>query len=242
MKQDKIIKKVEGKFRESKIAETILNIFKIGLSVTKYGAFSNLISEFIPSRRFLRLEKFAEELAEDLKKFEDKIDTNFITTDEFAFMFEQCFKAATENYQKEKLESFKAIIINSIINDRIENYEREFFLILTNSLTVLHIKILKFLCYPHKYLADNNISESLITGDFRRFIPKIFEGIMIGTIMMAFDDLYKYGLIKINSENIKNIKTSNIFITSESGFELLDDTVTEYGAQYYGYITTDRIN
>ena len=67
---------------------------------------SVLLSDFIPSRRFLRLETFVEELSEEFKKVEDKIDIEYITTDEFAFLFEQCFKAASDNYHKEKIEFF----------------------------------------------------------------------------------------------------------------------------------------
>ena len=94
----------------------ILSIFKTSLSLTKFSPLSTLISEFIPNRRFLRLEKFTQELAEDLNELDEKIDTEFITTDEFAFIFEQCYKAASENYQKDKLDAFKSIILNSAIN------------------------------------------------------------------------------------------------------------------------------
>jgi len=229
----KIQRKIESIVRESDAANSILQIFKTGLSATKFGPFANLITEYIPNKRFLRLEKFAEDLAGEIKKIEDNIDIDFIKTDEFAFIFEQCFKAASENYQKEKLDAFKAIVINSLTDYRLDNYEREFFLILTNSLTVLHIKILKFLCCPHEYLSENGISESLLTGKFTDFAPAVFQGVMIQTIMMAFDDLYKYGLISSDYEHFDDKNTSD-------GFEKIKDGITMYGAEYYGFISPPR--
>lgn len=69
MKQkDEIIKIIENDIRESNITDNVLSILKTGLSVTKFSPFANLISEFIPNKRFLRLEKFTKELADDLNK------------------------------------------------------------------------------------------------------------------------------------------------------------------------------
>ncbi|MBA7567821.1 hypothetical protein ES708_09539 [subsurface metagenome] len=234
MKQKyKAITRIEDKIRDSKFADTVLSMFKVGLSVTTYAPFANLISEFIPSRRLLRLEKFAKDLADDLKNIEDKIDTDFITTEEFAFIFENCFKAASECYQQEKLKSFRAIIINSAINDRFTNYEREFYLILTNSLTEFHIKVLKFICYPNKYLSENNISENIINGEFSTFIMKVFEGIMLGTITLAFDDLFKYGLID------KDFKSFNLIINL-TDLKSINNSITYYGAACYHFISIEE--
>lgn len=227
---NKVIKHIENKIRDSKYADILLGILKVGLSATKFTPFANLISEFIPSQRILRLEKFTEELAIDLKNIEDKMDTEFITTDEFAFIFENCFKSASECYQREKLKSFRAIIINSAINNRIDNYEREFYLILTNSLTELHIKVLKFICYPNRYLSENNISENIIGGQFRTFIMKVFERIMLGTIILAFDDLYKYGLIDRDFNHFDTIRNL-------TDLKSIYKRITEYGAAYYSFIT-----
>src|SRR6056297_1173876 len=189
---NKISKKFEEKIHKSNVIDSILKIFKVGLSATTFSPLSSLISNYIPDRRFLRLEKFSEELSEELSRIEDNIDENFITTDEFAFIFEQCFKAVSENYQKDKLDSFKAIIINSAIDRKIGNEEREYFLNLTNSLTILHLRVLKFLYSPHDYLTQNNIAEDYIQGSFGNFFPKVFPEVNLETIKMAFEDLYNY--------------------------------------------------
>ena len=225
-----IVKRIEDKVRESNIADIILRVFKAGLSKTKFGPFTNLILDFIPNKRFLRLEKFAQELAEDFNKLDEKIDVNFMTTDEFDFIFEQCFRAASENYQKIKLDSFRAIIINSTIDKKINNDEREFFLNLTNSLTVLHLKILNFMFDPHKYLSDNNIPENTVSGGFEEFFPKVFRNVDLEIIKMAFDDLYNYGLLTSDKGIFRTIMTV-------SGFEALIKRVSKNGERYINFIT-----
>ena len=96
--------------------------------------------------------------------------------DEFAFLFEQCFKAASENYQEEKLSAFKAIIVNSAIAQTLMPTGKEFFLTLTKQLTILHIRILTFLYYARDYIQKKNISENhLQVGGYRFFLPIIFQ-------------------------------------------------------------------
>jgi DNA replication initiation complex subunit (GINS family) len=136
---------------------------------------SMLLSDFIPTRRFLRLETFVEELSQEFKKVEDKVDIEYITTDEFAFLFEQCFKAASENYQKEKIDSFKAILVNATIDKSLIQLEKEFFLNLTKQLTVLHIQILNFLHDTRDYIKRKGLEENEIQGHYKVLIPLIFS-------------------------------------------------------------------
>ena len=82
----------------------------------------------------------------------DKVDENIILTDEFAFIFEKCFRGAAENYQKEKLDSFRWILVNSAIGGNLEQEEKEYFLNIVNTLSVLHIRILKFMARPIVYV------------------------------------------------------------------------------------------
>ena len=114
-KNSALLKKIEDSLAKSPRLDSIVTLLKSLLNLSKIGSpISVLLSDFIPSRRFLRLERFVEELSKEYKKVEEKIDIDYITTDEFAYLFEQCFKAASENYQKEKIDAFKAILIESV--------------------------------------------------------------------------------------------------------------------------------
>jgi hypothetical protein len=230
--ESSILKKFEKNIAKSPKLDNILSLFKSVLELSRIGSpFSTLISEFIPTRRFLRLETFALELSNEFKQIEEKIDLDYITTDEFAFLFEQCFKAASENYQEEKISAFKAIIINSSTNKALIPEEKEFYLNLTKQLTVLHIQILIFLHDTHTYLNKLRISENQVQGGFNTFLPVIFPKVEFDTVRIVVDDLNNYGLTSLKSNQFG-------VMTVSSGLQLLGDKrTTSFGEKYIEFIT-----
>lgn len=177
------------------------------------------------------METFVNEIADEFKRIEDKVDTEFITTDEFAFLFEQCFKAASENFEKEKITAFKAIIINSSYEKTITQLEKEFFLNLTKQLTSLHIRILTFLSDTRGYIKKMNLSENQIQGRYKDFLPLIFPNIDFDTIRIVMDDLNNYGLTTLKSQSFGAITVS-------SGIQLLGDRhTTSFGNKFLKFIT-----
>jgi len=231
-KKSSIVKKIEKNLENSPKLEIVLSLFKSLLSLSIIGSpISVLISDFIPSRRLLRLESFAEELSDEFKEIEEKIDAEFITTDEFAYLFEQCFKAASENYQKEKISAFKAILINATIDKTIIPLEKEFFLNLTKQLTVLHIQILTFLKDPNAYIKNAGLSEDQIQGSYKHSLPKIFPNIDFDTIKIVMDDLNNYGLT-----NYKSRQSGGLGL--KIGFQFIGDRgTTTFGDKYLRFIT-----
>ena len=231
-KRSVILKRIENSLANSPGLDAIVTLFKSLLSLSVIGSpISVLLSDFIPSRRFLRLETFVGELSEEFKKVEDKIDIEYITTDEFAFLFEQCFKAASDNYQKEKIDSFKAILVNATIDKSLIHLEKEFFLNLTKQLTVLHIQILDFLHDTRDYIKRKSLIESQIQGRYKDFLPVIFPEIEFDTIKIAMDDLNNYGLTVLKSSQFG-------IMTVSSGLQLLGDRkTTSFGEKYLRFIT-----
>jgi len=231
-KRSELTKRIEKSLANSPGLDAIVTLFKSLLNLSIIGSpISVLLSDFIPSRRFLRLEAFVEELSEEYKKVEEKIDVDYITTDEFAYLFEQCFKAASENYQKEKMDAFKAILVNSTIDRSLIHLEKEFFLNLTKQLTVLHVQILDFLHDPKDYIRRKRLSESQIQGRYKDFLPIIFPNIEFDTIKIALDDLNNYGLTELKSSQFG-------VMTVSSGLQLLGDRkTTSFGDKYLRFIT-----
>jgi hypothetical protein len=231
-KNSALLKKIENNLAKSPKLERIVTLFKSLLSLTIIGSpISVLLSDFIPSRRFLRLENFVEELSEEFRKVEEKIDVEYITTDEFAYLFEQCFKAVSDNYQKEKIEAFKAILVNATTDSTLIHLEKEFFLNLTKQLTVLHIQLLDFLHDTRDYIKSKNLTENQIQGRYKDFLPIIFPDIEFDTIKIALDDLNNYGLTELKSSQFG-------VITISSGLQLLGDRkTTSFGEKYLRFIT-----
>jgi hypothetical protein len=225
------LEKLENKLKDLKYPEHVINGFKAILGTIPFtGGIASLISDYIPSQRQLRLEEFVESVANDLITFKDSVNENYIQTDEFAFMFEKCFKGAVENYQKEKIVAFKAVLINSLIDFETTQTEKEYYLTLVDNLSLLHIQVLTFMASPHEYLKFKGLDESVVSGGFRDFFPKIIPNVDIDIIKLSFKDLFNYGFLNIESSIFNTM-------TSSSGWSLLSDRVTPNGRKFIAFIS-----
>jgi len=208
------------------IAQHVLNVLKAGLSAAPFtGAIASLMTDYIPSSRMRRLEEFARSVAEDLDRLANQVRQDYLLTDDFAFMFEKCFRGAAENPQREKIEVFRGILVNAAIRSDLKEEEKEYFLNLANSLSVLHIRILKFMVAPERYLREAAISAAQIRGGFSSFFPVAIPGVQLPVIKSAFGELFRYGLINTDQ---------TIFgtITSGQGLDLLRGRVSELGNRF----------
>jgi hypothetical protein len=213
-------------------AEHILNILKAGLATTPFcGGIASLLSDYIPSSKFKRLERFAEQIASDLGTLQGRVDEQNIQTDEFAYIFEKCFQGASDNYQEEKFEAFRGILNNSAIGTDLSQEEKEYFLNLVTTLSVLHIRILKFMARPTEYLSENNIPSDNIQGGFSQFFPIAIPGIDLEVIKCAFDDLYQYGLVGTDKKIFHTM-------TSGQGLQLLGNRVSPLGEKFIKFCST----
>ena len=225
------IERIENQLKKSGINEHIVNVFKAAVATVPFaGGIATLMSDYIPSQRQKRLEEFAENIASELENYKEEVNKNYILTDEFSFIFEKCFKGGVENYQKEKIIAFKAILINSLIDFETTQNEKEYYLNLVDNLSLLHIQILSFMAFPKNYLKLNGIDESKISGGFSDFFPSIIPDVSLDTIKIAFKDLYSYGFLTTDS---------GIFgtMTANQGWNLLGDRVTKSGRKFIDFIT-----
>ena len=192
------------------------------------GGIASLMTDYIPSRQQRRLEEFTERLAADLARLHDRITEETILTDEFAHIFEQCFRGAAENYQAEKLEAFRGILVNAATGCDIGSDEQEFFLGLVKTLSALHIRILSFMAEPRRYLASRGIPANVIRGGFSQFFPVAIPGVEVEVIKSAFGDLHQAGLINTD-------KSIFATMTSSQGFDLLAGRVSAFGKRFIAF-------
>ena len=226
--------KAEQVASSSPIIETILNIFKAALATAPFcGGIASLITDYIPSARFRRLEEFAQKVADDLSRLSSRVDQSYIKSDDFAFIFEKSFRGVAENPQQEKINAFRGILVNSAIRKDYSEEEKEYFLNLVSTLSVLHIRILRFMAFPKEYLRDSNIPENRIQGGFSDFFPVVISGVEISIIISAFEDLYQSGLI--NTE--KHIFNT---MTSAQGLHLLGNRVSDSGRRFIQFCVTPK--
>jgi len=221
-----VLKKVKNLPMTSEATEAILNIFKATLATAPFcGGIASLISDYIPSSRFQRLEAFAQQIADDLLKLAGSDNESYIQTDDFAFLFEKSFRGVAENPQSEKINAFRGILVNSAVRDDYSEEEKEYFMTLVNTFSALHIRILRFMEYPKQYLSDSGISENRITGGFSNFFPVAIPGVSSSVIESTFGDLHQYGLINTD-------KTIFHTMTSGQGLHLLGNRVSNFGHRF----------
>lgn len=214
--------------------EHILNVLKAGLATAPFcGGIASLLSDYIPSSKQNRLEQFAERVASDLEELQEQVDEQSILTDEFAYTFEKCFRGAAEHYQKEKLEAFRGMLVNSALGSNLQEDEKDYFLNLVSTLSVLHIRILKFTASPNEYLEENGISQQNIRGGFSQFFPVAIPGVNIEIIKSAYGDLYQYGFFNTDKSIFDTM-------TSGQGLDLLGNggRVTEFGRRFINFCTS----
>ena len=190
------MQQIERDLAGSPVAETVLNIFKAVLSTAPFtGGLASLITDYIPSSRFRRLEEFARQVAEDLKSVAHKVDQDYLRTDEFAYIFERSIRGAAEHYQREKLDAFRGILVNARFGTMLPKKRKSTSLCWPTIFSVVQLKILIFMAGPRRYLADMRIDERAVRGGFADMFRTILPGLDPQLIQSAFGDLYRSGLI-----------------------------------------------
>ncbi len=219
----------------TKASQHLLNVLNAGLSTAPFaGGVASLIEDYIPTSKKKRLEEFAQRVAEDLTELQARVNENQILTDDFAHTFEECFRGAAENYQKEKLDSFRGILINSAIGTQVEESEKDYYISLVNSLSVLHLQILRFMVNPMDYLSANNISPQSIQGGFSQSFPAAIPNVSLEAIKSAFGDLYSAGMINTDKSMFGTM-------TAGQGIDLIGrdgGRVSAFGKKFIHFCTS----
>lgn len=230
-RQEVLVSKMKGVAAGS-AAEHILNLFKAGLATAPFcGGVASLISDYIPSMKQRRMEEFVDQITSDLRALKDRVDESELLTDEFAYIFEQCFRGIAKNYQAEKISAFRGILVNAAVGESTPNDEKEYFLGLVDTLSALHLRILAFMTDPLKYLESRNIPVHSIRGGFSTLFPVAFPGVDLQVIRSAFGELYQAGLVNTD-------KTMFNTTTSAQGLDLLANRVTDVGHRFVHFCTS----
>ncbi len=212
-------------------SEHLVNIVKAGFASTPFlGGIASLMEDYIPNSKLRRLEIFVQQLSDDFTRLRAEIKQEVFESDEFAFVFEHCLRGVAENYQKEKLEAFRAVLLNSASEPNNLGEEKEFFLSLITSFSVLHIRILKFMLKPVDYLRENGLSEDSVRGGFDDMFKTAIPDTDLEIIKTAFEDLHRYGFLN-TSKDIFNT------MTSSQGLQLLGNRITPIGQKFIDFIT-----
>ena len=153
------------------------------------GSIASLAEDFIPSQKEKRLIAFITRLSQDVEAIKDKIKSDKVNTDEFAFVFEKTLKGVLDNWQQDKIDCYRAIFINALTGkDDLTDEEQELFIQLLDSLTVRHIKIMAF-------IYQQNSSQTPPSGEFLEVLQAQYSEYDKDSVNYIMQDLRNKGLV-----------------------------------------------
>lgn len=195
------------------------------------GPIATLIQEYIPTTLQKRQEELLNSLSRDFKRLENRIDQNKFKSESFNLIFLKTVRLMLVEMNTEKMEAFKAIILNDAISSG-EDFEKEYFIGITDSITGNHIRLLKILANPVKFAEGNpelkKTLEIFNMGGMSVLISPLMNPLSQGHIMSILDDLHQKGLSVVSRSGY------NAMITKSS---LLQKGTTEIGDRYIKFIT-----
>jgi hypothetical protein len=149
---------------KAKAGDVAHTLTKAGLSAIPVvgGPAAELFSAIIVPPLAKRRDEWIESVVEGLKALEERVNgfeiealsqnETFITTVMHAS------QAAIRNHQKEKREALRNAVLNSASSNDLEEDLQLMFLNFADTLTPLHLRILKFLNDPHEWCQRNEIA------------------------------------------------------------------------------------
>ena len=179
------------------------------------GSLGSLADSYIPKKKEERLIAFVEDLAKRVRAIEKDIKPEKVETEIFAYVFERTFTGVAQNFQQDKIDSYKAVLTNSL-TDRFEldNEETEIFLNILDSLTIRHLRILAIL-------------KQNTNGDLVTVIQTSYSDYDKDTITYIMDDLRSKGLIPLKP-TIYDADLGNNFNQLSDMGKKFTDFITNY--------------
>ena len=150
------------------------------------GPISATVAEVISSRQRERLITFVERLREDLDRLADRLDRARLTSSEVDDRIEEVLREVWSTPLEEKHDLFRGLIVNSALGGAHSELSEDYYAYLIQSLSILHLRVLRFLYDPESYLAAMGESAERLTGGFGSMFAIAFPGVSEDAIRSAF--------------------------------------------------------
>lgn len=194
------------------------------------GAFSTLASELIPNWKLERLLRFVAALKVDLEALGNRIDGEYLKKEQFGYIFEKTFRAILLNYQIEKLDALRNVLLNSMLRTDIRQDVKEYLLHLAESLDTLHMRFLAVLQNPMEYYRKKQLTDvDSLGGSMMTELRRCFPELSDGGIHAVWNDLYNYAIVGATSNNL------GVMISS-TGSRALTGQLSDFGKLLVSFI------
>ena len=195
------------------------------------GVLSGIANSIIAKRQNRRLNDFLLVLANQYEEFLDRINHDFVQTEEFEDLTEDVFSKASECRQKEKLDAFRFIFLNSILTDR-PNYDTSAEILdLVNRWQPRHVILTRILADPLAADAEKNNavgSGGGITTSIGQILSALLPTWSDDQISRTWKDLYDHQI-----HQTSGTKT----MMTDRGIHQLENRLTSFGQTVAKYIS-----
>lgn len=179
------------------------------------GTIATLISEYVPRQKQQRLVRFVEDLGERLSAQQERVDQEFVRTDEFQTLFEDALDRVQLRRNEEKFEYWARLILGAAGKERPPRADRQRFVDTLDRLRLTHLQLL------HLVATTTQGRPDLYAGGISDTLAWKMPNAVMEEVRRDWDDLAR--------ENILNAYPSGMMTASGAGN--LAAHVTTYGQQ-----------
>jgi hypothetical protein len=191
----------------------------------------------IPDWKFKRLSTFVAHLSVDIESIKERIQLDYLKKEEFGFLFEQTFRAVLENYQVEKLDALRNILLNSMVSADVNQEMKEYLLGLVGRLGSLHMRFVSLLEDPTSFYKTHEVqdenSQGAIGGSIIQELRKCFTAMTDDGIRAVWNDLYNNALVNTEARSLGGM-------ISARGSRALEGRLTEFGRLFVRFIRSPK--
>lgn len=198
------------------------------------GVFSDIVGTIISKRQNRRLNQFLVNLADNLKELDERVNKDFLQTEDFQDLAEDLFSKAAETRQQEKLDAFRAIFVNTVRSSRPSYEESAEIADLVNGWQARHIILIHILADP--LAADKQMGNAV--GPGAGLVTSIST--IVGKLLPEWDgdqiDRTWKDLFDAQIHRTPGTKT----MMSGRGIHQLENRLTDYGVKVARYLAVPQ--
>jgi len=196
------------------------------------GLIAELLGVRLPDFQMKRLRRFIAELADDLERLKAKIDLEYVRREEFIHILQKTLRGVAENYEKEKLDALRAVLVNSCIIRQADEELKEYLVTIALGLGTLHLRVIKILGDPGDFYVKKGLKdyrdEMALGGSIIESLRACLPDVPDDYIRSVWNDLYTRNLVNTEARVLGAM-------ISGKGSRALEGRLSDLGKQLYAY-------
>ena len=198
----------------------------------------------VAQRKVFRLEEFYRTLSGRIEGIKEKINTDYVSKEDFADVFEQTATHIMNERIEEKRRCFQNVFVNSMVADSCSYDKTEKYMRLLVDMSSLELKILSVLNNPANYNEKvGNIIKDPDEGNlYIGFSLSSYNHIdMLAKLLNESQEEIKDALYYLQS-NRMIVEQSNAIRTHVNGhpIHILDNNLTPRGKDFVNYVLSEK--